>query len=384
MQEASTALANLSSGILFKNPKPHIKSVHAYFPSVTLAPNGELLATYVLGEAFEAVNLRAHLARSCDGGQTWWDEGPVSAHPTGRILSDFSRIATSRDGEIIINLVQCDRTEHPDEGLANPANMGFAPTELSILRSSDCGRTWSKPERVNPALKGPFELCSSITFLRDGRWIWPTSTWKDWRGGLADGYRMAALVTSDQGKTWPGYLDVMHSPDDSIMYWESKIVELSDGRLVAVAWCFDLKTNADLPNHYAVSRDGGATWSKPQSMGIQGQTLTPCVVADDRILCIYRRMDQPGLWANVAHLDGDRWVNDACQPLWGHRSAEGKTTVETNMVETFNALKFGAPSAIRLANGSVFLAFWCYEANISVIRWFQFDVATGVAFKMQA
>jgi hypothetical protein len=44
------------------------------------------------------------------------------------------------------------------------------------------------------------------------------------------------------------------------------------------------------------------------------------------------------------------------------------------MVQTFNALKFGAPSAIRLADGSVFLAFWCYEANISVIRWFRFEV----------
>jgi sialidase-1 len=45
------------------------------------------------------------------------------------------------------------------------------------------------------------------------------------------------------------------------------------------------------------------------------------------------------------------------------------------MLETFHGLKFGAPSVIRLANRSVFLAFWCYEQNVSIIRWFKFDVA---------
>ena len=54
MQPDSSVLGNLTTGILYKNPKPHVKSVHAYFPSVAAMPNGELLATYVLGEAFEA------------------------------------------------------------------------------------------------------------------------------------------------------------------------------------------------------------------------------------------------------------------------------------------------------------------------------------------
>jgi sialidase-1 len=370
MKPVSSVLSNVTTGVLYKNPMPHVKSVHAYFPSVAALPNGEMLATYVLAEAFEAVNARVHVARSADGGQTWQQEGAIAPGRTDRIVSEFGRVSISPDGELVVVLVRCDRTDHVDEGLANPATMGFVPTEVLLVRSTDCGRTWGKPEPIKPPLVGPFELCTPVVFLRDGRWLWPTSTWQDWEGNRPDSGRMAAFVSTDRGRTWPAYVDVMRCPDNNLTFWESKIVELSDGRLLAVAWCFDRKANADRPNQYAISRDGGATWTPPQSMGLLGQTLTPCRLPDDRVLSVYRRMDQPGLWAVASHLEGDRWVNDGYQPLWGHRTTEGQTAMEENMVETFHGLKFGAPWAIRLPNGNVFVVFWCYEENVSVIRWF--------------
>jgi sialidase-1 len=376
MPPASNLLTNVTTGVIYQNPKPHVKSVHAYFPSVGILPNGKLLATYVLAEAFEAVNARMHAALSSDGGQTWQHAGRICPDKIDDFTSEFGKMAVSIDGQAVANLVRHDRSQHPDEGLANTDNLGFVPTELLTACSTDSGRTWSVPAVVDPPLVGPaFELCSPITFLSDGRWILPTSTWMDWDGNLPNGNRMVAFVSADRGRTWPTYLDVMHSPDDNLIFWESKIVELSDGRLVAVAWCFDRKANADLPNQYAVSRDGGATWSPYQSMGIQGQTLTPCRLPDDRIVCMYRRMDKPGLWAVVSRLEGDRWVNDGWAPLWGSRGDEGTTACEDNMADTFRGLKFGAPSAICLPDGSIFMAFWCYEQNISIIRWFKFQVA---------
>ena len=375
MQPVANVLNDLTTGILFKNPKPHAKSVHAYFPSVAAMPNGEMLATYVLGEAFEAANLRTHVARSGDGGQTWQDKGPIYPGRTDRLMSDVGKLARTPDGELIVNMARHDRTDHPDEGLTNQATMGFVPMEILITRSRDSGRTWTEPAPIKPPMAGPcFECCSSVTCLRDGRWLLPTSTWMDWEGNLPNGNRMVAFVSSDGGKTWPAYLDVMHSPDDNLIFWESKIVELSDGRLLAVAWCYDRQMNRDRPNHYSISRDGGAVWSPLQSTGLLGQTLTPCLLPDNRILSVYRRMDQPGLWAVVSHLEGDRWVNDGWQPLWGHRSANGQTAREDNMVDTFHGLKFGAPSVLRLFNGNVFVVFWCYEQNISIVRWFRFQV----------
>ncbi len=374
MQRVLTIPHNLSSGILFQNDKPHITSIHAYFPSVAALPNGEMLATYVLAEAFEAINARVHLARSVDGGQTWREEGILTVPGNDRVVSEYARISLSPEGELVVVLVQCDRTHHPNEGLANPATMGFVPTDVFIMRSEDCGHTWTEPKRIEPPVLGPFELCSPVTFLRDGRWLWPTSIWQNWEGSRPDSGRMVAFVSTDQGRTWPEYLDVMQCPDNNLVFWESKIVELSDGRLLAVAWCYNRKTNTDCPNQYAISHDGGATWSPPESTGILGQTLAICRLPKDRMACVFRRMDKPGLWTVVAHLENTSWVNEDFQPLWGHCSANGKTAMQENMVNTFNGLKFGAPSVICLPTGNIFVAFWCYEQNISVIRWFNFQI----------
>ncbi len=370
-------LKNLKTGVLYRNAKPHVRSIHAYFPSVVLMPDGELVASYALGEAFEATNLHTYLARSSDQGETWTHQGRICADPEGRLTTEFARLSVSDEGELVAVLIRADRTDHPDEGFANPTNLGFVPTEVLIARSSDAGRSFADPVPVEPPLEGPsFELCCPITGLADGRWLWPTSTWRDWNGYLPNGNRMVAFVSEDQGRSWPYYLDVMSSPDNSLIFWESKIVELADGRLLAVAWCHDEPADSDRPNQFALSDNGGANWTPPQSTGLLGQTMTPFVLDDDRVLTVYRRMDLPGLWANISHLEGEQWVNDTWGPLWGHRSAEGVTQTGEGAVAMFQTLRFGAPSIVRLPDGSIYVTFWCYEDCVSVIRWFKFETGS--------
>jgi len=364
----------VGTGLIYKNPKPHVKSIHAYFPSVAALPTGDMVATIVLGEAFEAVNARTNVCRSSDGGATWTLQGPLYPGTTDRLTSDSSRITPLPNGDLAVFLVRSDRTEHPDEGLTNAETLGFVPTELMLLRSSDGGKTWSGPTAFTPPLEGPsFELCSPITVLKDGRWVLPTSTWPGWDGYCPNGNKMVALVSHDQGQTWPEYWDVMREEGGKVFFWESKIVELSDGRLLAVAWTYDDVAKKDRPNHYSLSKDGGKTWSSPVSTGLIGQTLTPLVLDGDRVLCVYRRMDVTGLWANLSHFEGDAWVNDEAFPLWGARAA-GLTESSDNMAHNFNVLRFGAPCLTRLNDGSVFLAFWCYEDCISVVRWIKLAV----------
>lgn len=364
----------LGTGLIYKNPMPHVHSVHAYFPSVVALPGGEMVASVVLGEAFEAPNLRTHLCRSTDGGETWSHDGLLYPGTTDRLTSDASRLTVLPNGELVAFTVRHDRTEHPHEGLTNPDTIGFVPTELLLLRSSDNGRTWTGPDPLSPPLEGPsFELCSPITVLRDGRWVLPTSTWQAWDGYCPNGIRTIALVSHDAGGTWPEYWNVMAESEGRTYFWESKIVELPDGVLLAVAWAYDAVAEKDRPNQYAISRDGGATWSAPASTGLIGQTLTPFVLDDGRVLCIYRRIDTPGLWANVSHFDGGRWVNDECAPLWGANTG-GLTGGSANMSQNFAVLRFGAPCITRAPAGALFAAFWCYEDCVSVVRWYKLAV----------
>ncbi|MCP4645947.1 MAG: exo-alpha-sialidase, partial [bacterium] len=286
------AIEVVSTGLIYKNPKPHVKSVHAYFPSVAALADGEMVATVVLGEAFEAANAHTHVCRSTDGGGTWAHEGLIYPGTSDRLTSDSSRITPLPNGDLVAFLVRSDRTDHPDEGLTNAETLGFVPTELMLLRSSDRGKTWTGPDLMEPALEGPaFELCSPITVLKDGRWVLPTSTWPSWDGHCPNGTKMVALVSHDAGKSWPEYWDVMKEPEGRVFFWESKIVELSEGRLLAVAWTYDDVAKADRPNHYSLSADGGKTWSAPASTGLIGQTLTPLVLADGRVLCVYARSE---------------------------------------------------------------------------------------------
>ncbi|NLY02236.1 MAG: exo-alpha-sialidase [Rhodopirellula sp.] len=368
-------LADIETGLVYRNPKPHVVSRHGYFPSVVALPDGTLVALYVLGQAFESTDLHVYVTRSEDGGRSWQPPARLLPPTPERLTTDAARLTALADGRLVAVVVRHDRSEHPEEGLANPQTLGFVPVEILLTWSENGGRSWSDPECVEPPMEGPaFELCAPITVLDDGRWLWPTSTWRDWHGRLPNGNRTGAMVSDDGGRSWPRWMDAMTTSGGHLIFWESKIVQLPDRRLLAVAWCYDEQARRDRPNHFSVSGNGGADWTTPASMGLSGQTMTPLVLDDGRVLCFYRRTDRPGLWANLGRLDGDRWVNLDAEPLWGHQTAAGRTVTGENMVENFHALKFGAPSALTLPDGRHMVVFWCYEDGVSVIRWYTFRI----------
>ena len=207
-------LNDLKTGLIYRNPAPHLKSIHAYFPSVVVLPEGEMIATMVLGEAFEALNLRTCLARSVNNGESWSLEGPLCRGNESRLTSDFARISLLPGGEPIILMARMDRTGCPGEGLSNPETSGFAPTGFLLFRTNDSGRTWSGPAAiVSPLGDVPLELCSPVIPLRDGRCVIPTSPWKTWDGGDSGVSGMITLISHDRCETWPEYGEVMTDPD---------------------------------------------------------------------------------------------------------------------------------------------------------------------------
>lgn len=360
----------IETGLVFRNPKPHLYSRQASFPSLALLPNGDMLTAFGVGAGFESADNHTELARSTDGGRTWTLAGAVFNERTERPTSSNVRISRMPDGELVACGIRAERWR-ADEGLSNPETQGFVETELILCRSSDNGQTWTGPAVVTPPLVGPaFEVCSPIVPLSDGRWLWPTSTWKGWDGDNPSGMKAIALVSHDRGRTWPEYVDVMNGVAENVLYWEQKVVDLGGGRLLAVCWTHDLNAGADRQVHYAISSDNGRSFGLPRPTGLRGQTSTPIALGDGRLVCVYRRTDKPGLWASYARIAGDAWVNEGELALWGNVEAGAANIVGgENLSRAFTTLKFGLPAGLVMPDGQVFIAFWCVEDCLYVIRW---------------
>lgn len=385
-----------ATGVVFRNPKPYLAAIHAWHPSLVQVKTGELLVSFDLGQGAESLDYHTCLARSYDGGETWSSPAPLLAsgatdraglefYPSGgsglaqspaggrgsapkgspRRSTHSVRLGTVSDGTIVGCGGRFYRDD-PEEGLVNRANLGYVPMELFLVRSGD-GKAWEGPEPIRPPLVGPaFEMCHRIIELADGRWLAPTSTWKGWNGDAPHGMQAIALVSHDRGQSWPEYLRVIDQTRRGVISWEQGLAQLPDGRLVAVVWSFEEATGKSLPNRYAVSFDGRNFFPSREN-GLLGETAKLLTLDDGRLLCLYRRLDKPGLWANLVRIDGEDWINLEEAPLW--QGTTSGMTGARRAGDELSALKFGYPSIIELRPGVVLAVFWCVEDCLHIIRW---------------
>jgi hypothetical protein len=355
----------LESEVVYRNPKPYLRSLQARHPSLVAFDDAELLVGFDLGESDESLDYATQRARSLDDGRTWQLEGPLLA-PTAQPPTTNSLRLSQAGGEIVA-FGNIHHRERQDEGLVNRATLGFVSTDLVLLRSPDRGRSWSAAERIVPPLESPaWESCHHVVELRSGRWLAPTSTWRGWNGEHPAGEQTVALISDDRGRGWPRYGRIFDGRSSGQIHWEVSVVQLREGAVLAVAWVHDPRTQADHPNEFAISSDDGETFGSAESTGLHGQTCKLLQLQDGRLLCFYRRLDRPGLWANLATLDNGRWHNLAETVIWQGEGAA--VTHAQNSADGLAALRFGYPSPRQLADGQVLVVFWCVEACQSVIR----------------
>lgn len=363
-----------STGLIYRNPAPNLQPRQAYFPSIVELPNGDFLASFELGSAMENLDVRLHLSRSQDGGKTW-SAPTIVYEPEGFDLpvSTLGRMSKLRDGTLVAVILICDRSRVND-GLANPATEGYVDTTFATLESVDNGHTWSAPRIVTPPIDWKvFEICSPVVEVSDRRWMLPTSLWKNWDGDCPHGMKAVTFVSDDRGHTWDRCVDVFNQWDQHITSWEQKQTRLSDGRWLAVCWAHDYAYAKSLPNRYTFSEDDGETYAPPLVSPLNGETCTPLALPENRVLCIYRRVDKRGLWAHLAEIDGTVWKPIADEPIWG-TCVSSYGLDSTNKLEEMRTLRFGFPQSALLTDGTVLSAFWCVEDCVACIRWFRLKI----------
>lgn len=366
----------LSTGIVYRNPKPHLRSRQAMHPALVDLGDGEMFCSFDIGEAVESLDYRTYKSRSMDGGETWEFEGRLFEDPVERPATHTMRTSLMADGSMVGFGARSYRDD-PEEGLTNRETLGFVPVDLILSKSDDRGAAWSQPEVIDPPLVGPgFEICHSIIELASGRRLAPTSTWRGWNGELPNGEKALVLISDDAGKTWHDYGVTFDGGEAGILHWEQSVVPLGGDDLLAVAWAHDAKNGQNLPTPFSLSHDGGQTFSSPAATGLRGQTCKALHLGGGRILCVYRRDDVPGLWGNLSHLEGERWVNDFELALWGSSLSSSGMTGEADSTDELSALKFGFPSLQRTSEDEVMFAFWCLEGWACNIRWFRLRIGT--------
>lgn len=352
-------------GEIFRNQKPYLRAVNAWHPTVLELDNGELLASFDLGQGAESLDYRTYLSCSSDGGLTWSAPVRLIARETERPTSHTARLTCLRDGSLVA-FGACFHRDNAEEGLTNRQNMGFVPMDLILLRSGDGGRSWEGPTVIQPPLVGPaFEICHSLLELSDGTWLTPTSTWRGWDGECPNGMKAVALVSEDRGKTWQRFIDVMDDYANGVIYLEQSVIEWPDGRLLAVSWAFDERSGTSREVQFAWG-DTRRGFERPKSTGLKGETSKIIHLGDDRVMCIYRRSDRSGLWAAVAQVQDGQWNTIHQQPIWQgqHSGMSGQRSASDELAE----LKVGYPSIRPLSNGDFLIAFWCCVDGVFQIQ----------------
>ena len=270
-------------------------------------------------------------------------------------------IAAGADGELVLFGTQTPIA--PDGGSWwDPERGALAANDLFWSRSLDGGATWSPRTVIPMPDPGAAEAPGPMLTTRSGRRLVCYAPYPTFDPAVVvDRPRIVVVRSDDDGATWQGATMLRLHPDGGTA--EAWLTELADGRLFGACWGMDLATAdlPDLPNPYALSSDGGATWSPTRSTGLRGQAVGMAALPDGRVALVYNQRDAArspvGVWLAVL-------APPPTTPAWSwtYRSgppppapADHRRPVGHDAWQSFT---FGEPGVVRLPDGDLLVTIW--------------------------
>ena len=334
------------------------------FPQAACLPNGEVLCSFSVGGGAEVTG-GTDWARSRDGGETWNVEGTLLPSDLSKGLANFLKLSISVDG----NTIYAYGAEINSD-ISKP--FGERAAHAVLCQSTDNAQTWSSPTLVPMDVECPLEVSFAALPLRSGRLLAPAAT-------LANsdtlGEEVIVAISDDGGATWPRHASVFKDPEKRKGYFEHKFTVLPNGDVLATAWTVTLGDYRDLSNSFSLSKDGGLTWGLAQSTGIQGQTMSPLSLGDDRLLVLYnRRYGKQAVMMCLVKFTENEWTVHEEQIMYDAQAFHERDSSIASGIDELKAFAFGFPTAISLQDGTVLATHWCVENGRCGIRWTKLKV----------
>ncbi|MCE5249891.1 glycoside hydrolase [bacterium] len=328
----------LSTAVVCKEPGRYIG-----WPSVARTKNGDLVAVFS-GDRDEHVCPwgKTEMVRSADGGETW--SAPVTVNNTPLDDRDAGVIVTAK-GTILVSWFTSLAFDDSAYKKHYPASVIESwkrhAEKLSpeirkqwlgcwVRRSEDGGATWGDPIRVAVnSPHGPIQL-------RDGRILYVGKTlW-------AKPEALDVIESRDDGVSWTKIGTIPLPPGGSIDHChELHAVENGDGTILAMIR-YQPQNRDDWIMRQSVSKDGGRTWSTPESTGIWGLPPHLIQLRDGRLVVVYGYRKEPfGERACISRDGGKTWDIDHIIELTGAPNGD-----------------LGYPASTELGDGSIFTVYY--------------------------
>ncbi|MCS4483951.1 glycoside hydrolase [Gleimia sp. 6138-11-ORH1] len=334
-------------------------------PALTVAPNGDLLASYDHrpNHAGDTPNANSIVQRrSSDNGRTWGPETYIAKAQgiPGRTLESFSDpsyVVDYTTGKIFNFHVKgynrgWGNARYHFNG--DQVQVGHRDSmDLHVSVSDDNGRTWTHKVITDQLLNGRTDALKAFATSGNGiqiqhgkykgRLVQPAA----W--GLRDGKVVAgAIYSDDHGASWKlGQWTPVQGADGTYRWDENKIVELSDGRLMINSRVSGGPATQARVRAIAYSSDGGVTWSAPQAESqltdpvnnahiIRAFPTAPAGSAKAKVL-FFSNAKNPNARVNgtitVSCDDGKTWKNDTAKQYFaGHMGYSSITVLNDGSV----------------------------------------------------
>lgn len=192
------------------------------------------------------------------------------AHLAARFSEDDGRTWTDRDAVVVpneggFNVMSVTLRRLPgtgEIGLFYLRKNSLSDCRPVLRRSSDEGRTWSRPTEIVPEEQKGYYVVNNdrVVILPGGRLVVPASLHQNPEGAFNPVGRVMCYLSDDGGKTWRRNKMVLSLPvtGSRTGLQEPGVVELKDGRLL-------LWARTDQGTQWqSYSSDGGETWTDPR------------------------------------------------------------------------------------------------------------------------